>query len=102
MLSFRGYITEMPHLQVGDDILDLELEVHANMKPEEYLDYYRDILEGKQVESKVPGQVFQIHKRNLRQAASELLDNSMLFLFTRKHYGKKVERQLENLIKEYL
>jgi hypothetical protein len=111
MFTFREFtesnrnetlILEMPHMVIGQDILDLELEVHSNMNPKEYIQYFKDLLDGKKVKSKDPGTHFQISTQNAPQAAREILDNNIVMMFTDKNYGRKVKNQLQKLLKSYL
>lgn len=97
----ESYLIEMPHIDTDDELVDLELEIYSNMNRKDYLDHFVKLLKGERIPSKNSGTVFQIDPSHAKQVAKELLNNQYLFLFTEKHYGKKIKRQLEKLLKSY-
>lgn len=91
----------MPHFVFSDGtIFDLELEIHSNMKPEDFLGYFESILKGEKVKSKT-GEYFQIPTRRIPEFVNESLESNMLKNFTKKNYGRKVWKQLQKLLKSF-
>lgn len=110
MKSFKEYqptermILEMPHIPLkGADAIDLELEVHSNMKPKEYIQYWKDLVKGKEIPSKNPGYTQKLPKRARSEFADAILNQwNYARLFTTKHYGEKVWSEIEKILKKYI
>lgn len=99
--SFKEYITEMPHLIVGSDVIDLELEVRSNLTPKAFLQFFKDLFAGKSIPSKHQSELIQVNRANSAALAQDLLSNSFLQLFTKKHYGSKTLTDLNTLLRQY-
>ena len=99
--SFKDYITEMPHLIVGSDVIDLELEVRSNQSPKEFLQFFKDLFKGKRIPSKIPSQSIQLASSNRKAFALELLNNEYLQMFTSNYYGSTITKQLNDLLYDY-
>lgn len=111
MQSFKDFqtskpdklILEMPHipLEHGDPI-DLELEVHSHMNPDDYIDYFKKFLQGEKVKTKT-GAVQQLPKSARKEFADALLNQwDYTRLFTLKHYGDNVWKEIEKMLRKFL
>jgi len=96
-------LNEMPHLQLDTgNVIDLELEVHSKMKEKDYLQYFRDWLKGKEIESKMPGSTFSLSsRREKKEFAEYLLNSPAIENFTRKYYSDTTWSKLEQLALKY-
>lgn len=98
-------ILEMPHIMFDTTgkAVDLELEVHSQMKPKEYVQYFKDWVTGKNIESKRPDFRQSISPKEQREFADYVL-NQTLFVkqFTLKHYGERVWSRIVSMLEKYL
>lgn len=112
MKSFKDFqsnklehlVLEMPHipLEHGQPI-DLELEVHSNMNPDDYIQYFKDWLEGKKMPSKNPGYTQKLSRQARSEFADAILNQwNYTRLFTIKYYGERVWKEIERILKKYL
>lgn len=107
MLTFEEFINEtliieMPHIMLGDKVVDLELEVHAKMKPEEFVQYINDWISGKPIQSKTPGFSMQINANSVKEFVKKVLGQPYLKNFTVMHYGDSVWKSIEDLLRSRL
>ena len=107
MLTFEEFINEtlileMPHIMIGDKVVDLELEVHAKMKPEEFVQYINDWVSSKPIQSKTPGFSMKINADSVKEFAKKVLGQPYLKNFTIMHYGDSVWKSIEELLKSKL
>lgn len=107
MLTFEEFINEtlileMPHIMIGDKVVDLELEVHAKMKPEDFIQYIDDWVNGKPIQSKTPGFSMQVNANSIKEFAKKVLGQPYLKNFTVMHYGDSVWKSIEELLKSKL
>lgn len=107
MLTFKEFIQEslvleMPHLQIGDKFYDLELEVHAKMKPKDFIQYIDDWVNGKPIQSKTPGFKMQVNMNSVKEFAKKVLGQPYLKNFTVMHYGDSVWKSIEELLQSKL
>lgn len=92
----------MPHIMIGDKVVDLELEVHAKMKPEDFIQYIDDWVNGKPIQSKTPGFSMQVNANSIKEFAKKVLGQPYLKNFTVMHYGDSVWKSIEELLKSKL
>lgn len=83
----ESFLLEMPHIKVGDDIIDLELEVHNKMKPTDFLDYIKRWLNGDIIASKSPNFEMHVNKNAISDFAKKLSNNYFFKMFVIKNYG---------------
>lgn len=107
MLTFKEFIKEslileMPHIMLGDKVVDLELEVHSKMKPKDFIQYIDDWVNGRPIQSKTPGFSMQINANSVKEFAKKVLGQSYLKNFTTMHYGEDVWASVENLLRSKL
>lgn len=107
MLTFEEFINEtlileMPHIMLGDKVVDLELEVHSKMKPEEFVQYINDWVSGKPIQSKTPGFSMKINANSVREFAKKVLAQPYLKNFTMMHYGEDIWASVEKLLRSKL
>lgn len=107
MLTFEEFIKEslileMPHIMLGDKVVDLELEVHAKMTPEAFVKYIEDWVTGKPIQSKTPGFSMQVNANSIKEFAKKVLGQSYLKNFTVMHYGDSVWKSIEELLQSKL
>lgn len=97
-------IVEMPHIPLDNaNPIDLELEVHSNMDPDDYVQYFRDWIEGKEIESKQPNFSQRLPKRARSEFADAILNQwQYTKLFTIKHYGQRTWSRIEKMLSKYL
>lgn len=97
-------LTEMPHIMFDSGhAVDLELEVHSDMRPKEYINYYVDWLEGNTISSKHPNHSYKlIGKREKKEFAEHILNSPHIKMFTEKHYGPKIWKKLVAKVKKYV
>lgn len=102
--SFKDFLNgnlliEMPHMKVGDKFIDLELEVHIKMSPNEFIGYINDWVSGKQINSKTKGLKMSINKEDSKLFAKKLLGLEFFKNFVIFHYGDKVWSKIESDLK---
>jgi len=107
MLTFEEFINEtlileMPHIMLGDKVVDLELEVHSKMKPKEFIQYIDDWVNGKPIQSKTPGFSMQVNANSVKEFAKKVLGQPYLKNFTVMHYGDSVWKSIEELLQSKL
>lgn len=109
MLTFKQFldeslILEMPHISLdgGSKVVDLELEVHSKMKPEEFVQYINDWVSGKPIQSKTPGFSMKINADSVKEFAKKVLGQPYLKNFTIMHYGDIVWKSIEELLQSKL
>jgi hypothetical protein len=107
MLTFEEFIEEslileMPHLKIGDQFFDLELEVHAKMKPKDFIQYIDDWVNGKPIQSKTPGFSMQVNANSVKEFAKKVLAQPYLKNFTAMHYGEDTWAAVEKLLRSKL
>jgi hypothetical protein len=107
MLTFKKFIKEslileMPHIVLGDKVVDLELEVHSKMKPKDFIQYIDDWVNGKPIQSKTPGFSMQVNANSIKEFAKKVLSQSYLKNFTILHYGEDTWTSVENLLRSKL
>jgi hypothetical protein len=102
MKTFKEFsdLDEMPHLVIGSDYIDLELEVRSTLSDKEYIQFFKDLFSGKKIPSKVSGELIQVSKNNRKAFAKELLKNSFISIFTKKYYSD-IHNELMNMLKFY-
>lgn len=101
----KSLILEMPHIMFDTTgkAVDLELEVHTGMKPKEYVQYFKDWVEGKKIESKLPNFTQSISRKEQRDFADYILNQTeFVKMFTIKNYGAKVWERIVSLLEKYL
>lgn len=101
----QDLILEMPHIMFDTTgkAIDLELEVHSHMKPKEYVQYFKDWIEGKKIASKRPDFKQSITPKEQREFADHILNQTQFVKqFTLKHYGKKVWGKIVSMLEKYL
>lgn len=91
-------ILEMPHilLDKGRKVVDLELEVHSSMKPIEFINYIKDWVSGKAIQSKNPELTMKLTSDVLKEFIEKILKDSYFKNFTIKYYGKEIWEKLES------
>ena len=107
MITFKEFIQEsilleMPYIELGDKVVDLELEVHSKMKPKEFVQYIDDWITGKPIQSKTPGFSMQINAHSVKEFVKKTLGQSYLKNFTVMHYGEDTWATVENLLRSKL
>ena len=107
MISFKKFITEtlileMPHIIVGGKAIDLELEVHAKMKDEDFVKYIEDCVNGKPIQSKTPGFSMKVNAESVGEFIKKILGNSYLKNFTVMYYGDGIWNELETMLRSKL
>ena len=83
----ESFLLEMPHIKVGNDVVDLELEVHSKMKNDDFLKYIRQWLNGDTIQSKSPGFEMHVNKNAISDVAKKLSNNYFFKTFVIKNYG---------------
>lgn len=83
----------------GNKVVDLELEIHAKMKPAEFIQYIQDWVEGKPIKSKTPGFTMQVNKDSVKEFVRKVLSQPFLKNFTEMHYNEDTWNQLEVMLK---
>lgn len=86
----------------GNKFVDLELEVHAKMKPAEFIQYIQDWVEGKPIKSKTPGFSMQINANSVKEFVKKVLAQPYLKNFTVMHYGEDTWASVEKLLRSKL
>ena len=107
MLTFNEFIQEslileMPHIMLGDKVVDLELEVHSKMTPKDFIQYIDDWVNGKPIQSKTPGFKMQVNMNSVKEFAKKVLAQPYLKNFTVMHYGDSVWKSIEELLQSKL
>ena len=97
-------ILEMPHIMLdgGKKVVDLELEVHAKMRPEDFVKDIEDWVDGKPIPSKTPGFSMQINTDSVKEFAKKVLGQPYLKNFTTMHYGEGVWDKVESVLRSKL
>lgn len=95
-------ILEMPHILLGDKVVDLELEVHAKMKPNEFVQYIKDWIDGKPIPSKTPGFSMQINAGSVKEFSRKVLSQPFLKNFVLAHYGEDTWDEVEGILRSNL
>jgi|PlaIllAssembly_1097288.scaffolds.fasta_scaffold00001_109 hypothetical protein len=98
----ESLILEMPHIMLGDKVVDLELEVHAKMKPKDFVQYIDDWVNGKPIQSKTPGFSMKVNADSVKEFAKKVLSQPYLKNFTIMHYGEDTWASVENLLRAKL
>lgn len=107
MISFKKFITEtlileMPHIMVGGKAVDLELEVHAKMNPIDFVKYIEDWVDGKSIQSKIPGFSMKVNANSINEFIKKILGNPFLKNFTVMHYSDGIWNELETMLRSKL
>lgn len=106
MITFTDYITEtflieMPHIQLNnDEVVDLELEFHSKMKPNDFIDYMKRWLNGEKIQSKSPGFEMQVNKNTINDFVKKLQKNYFFRVFIIKNYGQEVWDKLVDILEK--
>lgn len=95
-------LIEMPHILLGDKAVDLELEIKSKLKKEQIIQYFRDWLDGKPIQSKNPGFVQRLSKENIPVFVKDLLRKPFLKNFIEHHYDIDTWITIEDMLKSYL
>ena len=98
-LLTETFLIEMPHLRLGGDrAVDLELEVHSNMEPDDYVDYIKDWVYGRPIKSKTPKLIMQVEPEFIEPLIEKLLANEFFKGFTRKYYGLATWERIQEML----
>lgn len=106
MITFTNYITEtflieMPYIQLNNnEVVDLELEIHSKMKPNDFINYMNRWLNGEKIQSKSPGFEMQINKNTISDFARKLQKNYFFKLFVVKNYGQNTWDELAAILEK--
>lgn len=90
---------EMPHIALGDKVVDLELEVKSKLSKKELIQYFKDWISGKPMKSKTPGFIQKLDKENIPLFIKELLKKPFLKNFVEFHYDPDTWNELEKMLK---
>ncbi len=109
MLTFNEFtndnlILEMPHIMLngGNEIVDLELEVHANMAKKDFIQYIDDWVSGKPIQSKTPGFTMKVNANSVKEFIKKVLTQPYLKNFTLLHYDEATWETIQQHLKEKL
>ena len=91
-------LVEMPHIEVGNNAVDLELEVHADMKSTDFIDYIRHWIDKGVVKSKSGIQMKLKSDNEVHDFTTKLLNNYFFKRFVIKTYGETVWDKIELLL----
>jgi len=94
----------MPHVMLdgGNKAVDLELEVHSKLSPEQMVKYFEDWISGKPMPSKNPKHVQSLPKEFVPEFAKSLLAKPFLKNFIEYHYDPETWSKIENLLRSNL
>ena len=93
------FLMEMPHIELSNNkAVDLELEVHTKMKPDDFLSYISRWLNGDNIKSKTPGIEMHVNNNNVTDFAKKMLKNYFFRVFVIKNYGIDVWEKLVTMI----
>lgn len=96
--NYKGILLEMPYITLDDnEVVDLELEVHAKMAYNEFIEYIKHWLNGDAIKSKSPGLKMHVNKNAISDFARKLSENELLKLFVLKNYGSKMWGELSEI-----
>lgn len=87
---------------VGNQVVDLELEVHAKMKPDEFVQYIQDWVDGKPIKSKTPGFSMKVNADSVKEFAKKVLSQPFLKNFTITHYDEATWVTIEKMLRSKL
>ena len=96
----ESFLLEMPHIKVGGDVIDLELEVHNKMKSGDFLAYIKQWLNGDIIQSKSPGFEMHVNKNSISDFAKKLNNNYFFKVFVIKNYGQDIWDELVILLQD--
>lgn len=98
-LLTETFLIELPHLRLGGDrAIDLELEVHSNMDPYDYVDYIEDWIYSRPIQSKTRGLVMQVEPEFIESLIEKMLANEFFERFTRKYYGLATWERIQAML----
>lgn len=89
-------------LDGGNKAVDLELEVHSKLSPEQMVKYFEDWISGKPMPSKNPKHVQSLPKEFVPEFAKSLLAKPFLKNFIEYHYDPETWSKIENLLRSNL
>lgn len=97
-------ILEMPHIKLdtGNSVVDLELEVHGNMKRDDFIKYIGDWVSGKEIQSKRAGFSMKVNANSVGEFARKVLKQQYLKNFTIDHYGEDAWVKIEKILQDKL
>lgn len=105
MITFREFIgesflLEMPHIVLQNGkVVDLELEVHAKMKKDEFISYIQDWIDGKTFKSKY-NTTMRVPEDALAGFIEKLINGTPFFKsFVVKTYGDDVWNTVLRILK---
>lgn len=101
-ISTQTLMLEMPHILVGGNVVDLELELHATMKPKDFIQYIQDWVDGKPTSAKHSGFNMVINSNSVKEFAKKVLAQSFLKNFTLHHYDEDTWGQIETILQSKL
>ncbi len=96
------FLIELPHIAVGDRAVDLELEIHSNMAPDEFISYINDWIHNKPMQSKTPGLVMRVPPELTKQFVIKLLAHELFEKIITRHYGASIWAQIQHLLRSRL
>lgn len=97
-LLSETFLIELPHIKIGDQAVDLELEVHSEMDPYDYVDYIEDWIYSKPISSKTRGLVMRVDPEEVEDFIKKLLQNEFFEKFTRKYYGPPIWNIIQTML----
>jgi len=98
--SPKSVLIEMPHIELDNgQTVDLELEVHSKMKPEDFVGYIKDWANGQPITSRNRSTPFKVNAKFESSFAKTIRSSSWFQLFTKKFYGQEVWNEIDTFLK---
>ena len=97
-LLSETFLIELPHISLGDQAVDLELEVHSSMDPYDYVDYIEDWIYSRPIQSKTRGLIMRVDPDQVEGFVKKLLQNEFFEKFTRKYYGPPTWERIQEML----
>jgi hypothetical protein len=94
----------MPHVMLdgGNKAVDLELEIHSKLSPEQIVKYFEDWVSGKPMPSKNPKHIQALSKEYVPEFAKSLLSKPFLKNFIEFHYDTETWTKIEKILRANL
>jgi hypothetical protein len=90
----------MPHIQLDSgQTVDLELEVHSKMKPDDFVNYIKDWADSKPVTSRNRSIPFKIDPKSVPDFAKAVRSSEWFKMFTKRFYGQEIWVLIDNFLK---